>query len=419
MIEEVDGPLSLLIVSTTYRPAANGQAVFTTRLARGLTRRGHKVAVAIPSDRWVAYRERRDGVQLEALAAVPVGRLEGAYFTPFPLPGLRRIIDQVNPDLVHLQDHYPLARWAFRAARRRGLPVLGTNHFIPENIVHYVTPFDWAQEAMLKGLWWTMTSLYSQLDMITTPTETAADIVRRAGVMVPLRAISNGVDLDRFRPTPGLDRAEVRREYGLGQDDPLFIYVGRLDEEKDLDVALEAVRRLDQRVQLAVIGEGRYEREIHSRAGEIRLDGRVRFTGRVEGGELPGLLQAADVFVMPSPAELQSIATLEAMALGKPILAARARALPELVKEGGNGYLFTPGDPDDAARKMSRLLDERDRWPEMGQASRQLAGHHDLHKTIRAYEALYREILEARAGPFTASKPWTHHRERRDHREFH
>lgn len=397
MIEEDGDRLRLLIVSTTYRPAGNGQAVFTTRLARGLADRGHKVAVAIPSSRWRRFSEERDGVQLEALAAVPLGRLEDAYFTPFPLPGLRRIFDQVDPDLVHLQDHYPLSRWAHGVARRRGLPVLGTNHFIPENIVHYVMPFERGRNVMLAALWWTMTSLYRQLDMITTPTETAGDIVRRTGIEVPVRAISNGVNLDRFRPILGLNRAEVRREHGLVHDDPLFIYVGRVDEEKELEVALEAIRRLDRPIQFAVIGEGRHEQKLHSRAEKIRLDGRVRFTGFVDSGELPRLLQAADVFVMPSPAELQSIATLEAMALGKPILAARARALPELVEEGRNGYLFNPGDPQDAATKMSRLLDERERWPDMGQVSRDLACRHDIGKTIDAYEAVYREVLEGRA----------------------
>lgn len=396
-MEEDGDRLRLLIVSTTYRPAGNGQAVFTTRLARGLASRGHKVAVAIPSDRWRSYRERREGVHLEALAAVPLGSLNDARFTPFPLPGLRRIFDQLEPDLVHMQDHYPLSRWAYREARRRGLPVLGTNHFIPENIVHYVMPFEWARGVMVRALWWTMTSLYSQLDMITTPTETAADIVRRTGIEVPVRAISNGVNLERFRPTSGLDGAAIRREHGLAQDDPLFIYVGRVDEEKELEVALKAVKRLDLPMQFAVIGEGRHQRQLRSRAERIRLDGRVRFTGFIDSGQLPRLLQAADVFVMPSPAELQSIATLEAMAIGKPIIAARARALPELVEEGRNGYMFNPGDAEDAARKMRKMLEERERWPEMGWASRELACRHDIEKTIDSYEGLYREILERQA----------------------
>ncbi|MDX1601202.1 MAG: glycosyltransferase, partial [Anaerolineales bacterium] len=177
-----EAPLRILIVGTTYRPAANGQAVFTTNLAEGLADFGHEVAAAVPSERWRSYRERRNGVAVEGLAAMPVGNLPDARFTPFPLPGLRRIFEQFDPQVVHLQDHYPLSRWAYGLARRRDLPVLGTNHFIPENIVHYVMPLEWGRSGAIAALWWTMQSLYDRLDMVTTPTQTAAEIVCEAGL---------------------------------------------------------------------------------------------------------------------------------------------------------------------------------------------------------------------------------------------
>ncbi len=386
--------LRILIVSTTYPPAANGQAVFTAQLAEGLARRDHSVVVAAPSERGEAYRERRAGVLVEALAAVQLGNLPDAHFPPYPRPGLRRILDEFQPDVVHLQDHYPLARWAHRTARRRGLPVMGTNHFLPRNIVHYVLPFRFGRGAVERALWWTMRSLYNRLDLVTTPTETAVDILRHVGLRVPLRAISCGVDVQRYRPEPGLDRAKILDRYELAKDVPLLVYVGRVDEEKDLEVALEAVRRVPERLQLALIGVGRYHQEIRGHAEKKRLDGRVRFTGYVPDQDLTDLIQAADVFVMPSPVELQSIATLEAMAMGKPVLAARARALPELVHEGENGYLFEPGNAADAAAKLRRLLSERACWPEMGRASRRLAEPHDIENTVDQYVEVYRGLLE-------------------------
>jgi len=112
----------------------------------------------------------------------------------------------------------------------------------------------------------------------------------------------------------------------------------------------------------------------------------------VPSERLPDLYRCADIFVMPSPEELQSIATLEAMACARPILAANARALPELVTPGTNGALFEPGRADSVASNMTGLLEHVDRWPYMGNASRSRAVAHSLENTVRRYEDLYRRL---------------------------
>jgi 1,2-diacylglycerol 3-alpha-glucosyltransferase len=114
----------------------------------------------------------------------------------------------------------------------------------------------------------------------------------------------------------------------------------------------------------------------------------------VPNEKLPLLYQTGQVFCMPSPEELQSIATLEAMASGRPVLAANARALPELVAHGENGYLFEPGQSEAVADGMAYLVDHRDEWPRMGQASREHAVEHSLENTIRRYEEVYQKAIE-------------------------
>ena len=97
---------------------------------------------------------------------------------------------------------------------------------------------------------------------------------------------------------------------------------------------------------------------------------------------------------MPSPEELQSIATLEAMACGKPILAANGRALPELVESGVNGDLFQPMQSEDASRKMNQLMENREQWDAMGRASFERSQAHSLQNTITHYEEQYRMATE-------------------------
>jgi len=389
--------MRILVVGQTYYPAANGQAVFTVRLAESLARLGHQVTVVIPSERVYAYRSVRHGVRIEALTALPVPPwYTDVHVAPFPRGHINQLLDTVRPHIVHIQDHYPLSQSVLRAAHRRRLPVVGTNHFLPENILHYVPLLRHYPAFLKRVLWWTMLDVFNQLDFVTTPTETAATILREQGIRVPVRAISCGVDADRFRPMPHVNRAQMRRRYHLDPNRTLFLYVGRIDQEKRLDVMLRALHRLRRDdVQLGIVGRGRHREALESMVHSLHLGQKVVFTGYVPDEDLPALLNSADAFVMPSEAELQSIATLEAMATGLPVVAANARALPELITHGTNGFLFSPRDTVEASLYMAYLADHPDRRREMGAASLARVHPHSLQYTVRHYEEVYRQVVLA------------------------
>jgi len=130
----------------------------------------------------------------------------------------------------------------------------------------------------------------------------------------------------------------------------------------------------------------------------LGLEQQVRFLGYVANEKLPLLYRTAHIFAMPSPEELQSIASLEAMASGRPVLAANARALPELVTTGANGFLFAPGQVEDVARGMVYLADQRADWERMGRASRAKALNHSLANTIKGYEETYSRVCAKKNG---------------------
>ena len=139
-----------------------------------------------------------------------------------------------------------------------------------------------------------------------------------------------------------MDRKICRERYGLDLDRKVFFFVGRIDKEKRIDVILRALQRLERDdIQFCVAGHGAALGKLKRMAHELELGDLVRFTGFVPNEDLPCLINSLDAFVMPSEAELLSIASLEAMACGRPMLAANAVALPELVTDGMNGYLLS------------------------------------------------------------------------------
>ncbi len=184
---------------------------------------------------------------------------------------------------------------------------------------------------------------------------------------------------------------------GLIRTGSIFLYVGRVDEEKRLDVILRALQRLKRDdIQFCVAGHGAALGKLKKMAQELDLGQQVHFTGFVPSEDLPGLINSCDIFVMPSEAELLSLASLEAMACGRPMLAANAVALPELVTDGVNGYLFQPGDDADAERCMEKLADQPELWADMGAASVEGAQPHGLDAILERNEALYEMVLSGK-----------------------
>lgn len=388
--------MRILQVTQTYAPEANGQAVFVTNLAEGLRRNGHSVAVLMPNYGLKKQRIEKNDVTLIQLRAIPLKPLFPQVRVAMATPhAIEPIIEAFHPDIIHLQDHYPLAWAAYRVARRRRIPIIGTNHFLPENLLRNLPVPDAILNGLTRMLWQTWRLTYDHLDWLTAPTPTAAQILRDLGVHPTITPISCGIDLKRFHPRPSLNTSAIRKQFGLAPDKALFIFVGRIDSEKRLDVLLHAAKLLhDQDFQIAITGQGLHQKTLQQLQKTLGLQNKVVFTDYVPSESLPQLLNAADIFVMPSEAELQSIATLEAMASGLPVIAADQYALPELVHPNRNGYLFPSGDAQALADMMNRCLTQRERWPAMGNASRKIAQQHDIASTILNYMDIYVHTIE-------------------------
>jgi 1,2-diacylglycerol 3-alpha-glucosyltransferase len=387
--------MRILIAGVTYYPAPNGQARATVNLAEGLARLGHDVMMMLPSDRKAAYSEERNGVLMRGLKSINLKIWHpDAYYSPFPNRSIRALFDEFRPEIVHIQDHYPLTRYVAITARRRGIKVVGSNHFMPENLAPYLPGYTQLKPAYDWILWHWLLETYNRLDAVVAPSETAADMLRAQGIRAPVFPISGGISLERFYPDSSVDRKICRERYGLDPSRKIFFFVGRIDEEKRLDVILRALRRLNRDdIQFCVAGHGAALGKLKRLAQELQLGDLVHFTGFVPNEDLPCLINSLDVFVMPSEAELLSIASLEAMACGCPILAANAVALPELVTDGVNGYLFRPGDDADAVRCMEKLADHPELWAEMGAVSIERAQPHGLEAILKRNEALYEMVL--------------------------
>ncbi|MFI5839373.1 glycosyltransferase [Catenuloplanes sp. NPDC051500] len=386
--------MRILIGAETYAPHVNGASYFAQRLANALSTR-HDVHVVAPSTGYHSFRRRAaNGVVEHRVRALPVPTHPGFRFcAPLDLRRVAgRILDEVRPDVVHVQSHFPLCRALVVEARARGLHIVATNHFMPENLTHYLPVGAAGRRAVHDWAWRDVARVFAEADVVTAPTPYAAALATMSGVPGPVLPISCGIDLDRFGPSSAA--AEFRLRHGL-DGKPTVLYVGRLDAEKNLDVVISAFALLTIDAQLVLVGKGAERQHLEALAERLGVGAQVRFTGFVPDEELPAAYAAATVFVNAGTAELQSLVTLEAMASGRAVIGADAAALPHLVIDDETGYLFPPGDSVALSRRFLEVLGDPELAADLGRRARAHAEQHDEARSVAAFENLYamRQVL--------------------------
>ena len=387
--------MNVLIVSHTYWPHLNGQAVFTTNLAEGLAADGHHVTVLVPS---VA----REHVVLHNLVSLQTTPSIDLRFIHRDLSiaiatkiQINHIFDQHQPDLVHLQDPGPVSQLVMRVAKKRGIPVVATHHPGSAIWAPYLPGENPIVKKMVVPLIWKFFLNYlNRADLVTAPSRASAKMLISHGLNKPVRPISCGVQLSQFTRIKKMN-ANATSDFFFDQNRLNFIYIGRLDEEKRVDVLVRAMEKVhNPDVQLLLAGSGTKEKNLRELVDTLYLSERVKFLGNIIREQVPDLLHACNVFIMPGDSESLSIATLEAMACGLPVIAAKSMALPELVQTGRNGLLFQPGNELDLAEKIEQMASLSGKWQQMGAHSYKIAQNHQLELTINKFEHLYLQVTQ-------------------------
>ena len=381
-------PLTILIAADTYPPHINGAAQFGYRLAKGMTGRGHNVHVlACRDSKGKSYTEFRDEATVHRLRshAAPTHEYFRICFPWEIKKEISLLFDRVKPDVVHIQSHYMIGEHVLYEAVKRGVRIVATNHFMPENLNPFLPFPQWFKDIIGRISWKDMGKVMGQADVITTPTPLAAKAMHEHAFLRKVLPLSNGIDSAAYELQPG----EVIEPHPY----PTVMFAGRLAEEKHVDVLIRAIGKTpaELNVHLEIVGGGEVRTALEELVQRLGLGSRVKFLGLVSDEDLRKAYIKADLFCMPGTAELQSLVTLEAMSASTPVVLADAMALPHLVRDGENGYLFTPNDSDDLAKKITQILQlPKDQQQAMGRASRAMVEPHSIQGTLQTFEDLYR-----------------------------
>ena len=336
--------MRIALFSEVYWPMVSGVGVTLLRLTEALEARGHQVRVY--SATYSLPAGSPDRPEVHRSPSVPFFLYPDVQWA---FPRLREVVEDLaafRPDVVHVATEFSLGIAGLKAARQLDLPLIASAH---TDYDQYAARYGvtWALRAGWHYLRW----FYGQAHRVLCPSRIYEESVHTHGVM-HTGIWSRGVDPRVF--SPGFRSAAYRAAFGVGPDDLLVTYIGRIAREKNLGLLLEAWETLAPErgaAKLVLVGRGPLEEEIRRR----ELPG-VFVSGLLRGEALSTAYASADVFAFPSASETFGNSLLEAMSSGLPSLVAASGGVLEFAVHGGNAWLVEPESTSAITDGLRRLL---------------------------------------------------------------
>jgi glycogen synthase len=306
-------------------------------------------------------------------------------FYSFPaailVPRLAATVDLIH---VHQGEDLAVLPIGVLAARLRRLPLVVTIHCSLRHTLSVTDPRAWVLKTIGGRI---ETWAAHQADAVIALTPRLAGLLQAGGLDARgIHIIPSGVNPALFKGPLVDPFAHLPR--------PRIAFVGRLAAQKSVHTLVKAVSRLRTLgVQVLLVGDGLQRPKLEALVHELGLEDRVHFIGFVPHEEVPAVLNHVDALVLPSVSEELGSVLLEATQSGLPIVASRTGGIPDVIRDGENGLLFTPGNAGELAGAVDRVLKEPELASRLGTEARRRAKYYDWNRLAEQVLEIYWSVM--------------------------
>lgn len=383
--------MKVLITTDLFTTATNGVVTSVKNLTDELIKNKHEVRILTLSENTHSHK---DGnvyyIRSLPFAVYPDVRIP----TSFRHPLIKELIEW-KPDIIHTQCEFFSFRFAKRISRKTGAPIVHTYHTLYEQYVRYIMPGKRLGHKVVKGL---SKKILKPVDVIIVPTNKVETALLSYGIKNKIKVIPSGIDIERHKIRITKEkRNNKRNSLGIEPSTTLFISLGRLGNEKNLDELINYFARALNTVadiKLIIVGDGPARTHLEELTHKLNVDRYVIFTGMVAPAEVQSYYQLGDVFVGASTSETQGLTYVEACANGLPLICRQDPCLTNVLIPGENGFEYTCLDE---FIKWTQYVSQNKNWVEKaGKASEKIAQNFSKESFGKAIEKVYLDVLNNR-----------------------
>jgi len=384
--------MNICILSTDFLPTVGGVAAHVYGLSKAFVRQGNNVHV-------ITIRRHFHEGKYQEIDGIKVHRV---YY-----PSLR-LVHRFSRLIVFLA-------YAFRAwlklkwlIRKEGIDIIHSHHLPDALIAKFIGNIPKVEtehssgflEAVEKGKHKRLYAwILGQADRLIGTSQELVDKVVELGIgRDKTLFIPNGVDIDVFHPQ--VNGSGIRERYGIASDDKVILCPRRLVAKNNVGYLIEAmpeVIKQNSQVRCLIAGCGSERAKLEEEAVALGIANRVTFTGEIPNSEMPEYYAASDIVVLPSLKEGTSIAGLEAMATGKPLVGTNVGGIPHIIANNKTGVLVRLGNPRELACAMVSLLNDDGKRVTMGLNARKRVEREFSWQIIaRKTRGIYEEVSKSK-----------------------
>ena len=392
--------MNILLISDVYFPRVNGVSTSIKTFTQQLQLLGHTINLIAPdynlgktNDSWITR--------------VPAHSI---YFDPedklMKYKEILRLLPMLKSkkfDLIHIHTPFVAHYAGLKLGKLLQIPVVETYHTFFEDYLHHYLP--WIPKFAARGLARLISKKQcNQVDAIVAPSQPMLDVLRTYGICTKAEVIATGLQETSFSVADG----EVFREkYGIAQNRPMLLYVGRVAFEKNIDFLIRVTKLLAKdmpEVLLVIAGEGPAEHSLHRLVKTLGIENNLLFIGYLDRNtELNACYKAADIFVFASKSETQGLVLLEAMAQATPVVAIAELGTASILVEG-QGAVIAVDSESVFAQKAYELLINPIHRQYLGQRARDYAQNEwSAAKQAERMAVFYSELISEKTGAIQAA----------------
>jgi len=373
--------MKIAVFTDTFVPQVNGVVTSILNSTSNLAKKGNNIIIFSPK----IGKKLKLHKNIEIVELRSFNLLKKYKEMEVRIPTFLKVLNKVkefNPDIIHINTPLGIGDEGFLCAKILKKPIVGTYHTLLPDFLRHVNLAGLEKREFMKNMTWRYSNfIYNRCNIVTAPSKIIKKKLRKNGLKTKVEVISNGVDLNRFYKKK------------MKKDGITILHIGRMSYEKNVDVVLQAMKLVSEykKVKFMIVGGGPDLKRLKDYSKKINLN--VKFIGNVDNEKLVDYYNKADIFVTASTIETEGIVLLEAMACGLPIVGVDKLAIPEVVRDGENGFIAKVNNPEDIARCLTKLVKNPDLIKRLSNNSLKIVKKYSLENSINKLERIYNSLL--------------------------